>query len=210
MKTIKSLLEKENFWYLLILLCLLNILSIYVVHQIIVTEPQYYTGGNAKSAQLYRNIWAIINIGYPILCFAKVSVIAGLLQFGLKNWKIEVTFRELMSLAIIGEIVFWLKYLTQMVWFLFIHTEYTMKEVDDFSFLSLQYFVNPEINVNIKAVFQFISIPEALFWLVLIFGLQQITKEPTKRMVKLVFLTYGLASFLFLLLERGFLYLIHA
>ncbi|NOU18627.1 MAG: hypothetical protein HOO91_13810 [Bacteroidales bacterium] len=206
MKTIKSLLERENFWYLFAILCLLNILSIYAIHQIIVSDPQYFTGGNAHSASFYRNIWIAINIGFPVICFIKVTIIAGLLQFGLKNWEIEVPFRELMSLVILGELFFWLRDLAQMVWFLFIHTEYTMKEVDNFSFLSLQFFIGSEASEAIKAIFQFFSIPEMLFWGILIYGLQLITRESLKRMAKLVLLTYGIASILYLILKGIYLY----
>jgi len=205
-KFIDSLLERENFWYLFALICLLNMLSIYVIHQIIITDPHYFTGGNAKANSLYQNVWVIICIAYPALCFVKVSIITGLLQFGLKNMKIEVPFKQLMSLAIVGEIVFWIQDLAQMVWFLFIHTGYTMKEVDNFSFLSLQFFTKPDTNEAAKTLLNFFSIPELLFWFVLIFGLQLITKVSLKRMAKLVFLTYGLASILYFLLKSYYLY----
>lgn len=201
-----SLLEKENFWYLFVLLNLLSILSLYIIHDTIITDPKYFTGGNQNSVFLYRKISLIIYFIYPLYCFAKVVIVAGLLTIGLKTQNIEVSFKQLMSVVIIAEIVFWIQDLAQIVWFLFIHSGYTMKEVDNFSFLSLQYFINSEASDALKTITHFFSVPELLFIAMLIFGLLALTKETFSRMAKVVLLTYGLAMIIFLVTKS---YILH-
>jgi hypothetical protein len=196
-----SLVEKENFWPLMILLGLLSTLSFYVTHDIIITDPQYFTGGNQNSVELYRQIYTALYFIQPFYCFIKVAIIAGLLNFGLQSIKSKVSFKQLMLVAILAKLVYWVQDLAKVLWFLFIKTSYTMQDVDYFSFLTLQYFISPDVSGGYKLLIQFISIPELLFILTLVFGLQVLTNESFSRMTKVTFSSYGIAMFLFLLLR---------
>lgn len=198
-KFIGLLLEKENLWYLFAFLCLLNILSLYVMHDIIITDPQYFTGGNQKSVLLYRKISLFIYFIYPVYCLVKIAIISELLFFGLKTINFTVSFKQLMSVSIIAELIFWIQDLAKIIWFLILHPIYTMAEVENFSFLSLKYFINPNSSDALKSLLHFFSIPELLFWIVLVFGLQLLTGYTFKRTVKIIFLTYGLAIIFFTL-----------
>lgn len=201
-----TLLEKENFWYLLGLICLLSVLSLYVTHDIIITDPQYFTGGNQSSVKLYRQVYTALYFIQPFYCFLKVAIIAGLINFGLKSIKIKVSFKQLMQVAIVAKLVYWMQDLAKVLWFLFIKTNYTMRDVDHFSFLSLQNFISPDVSGGYKLLVQFICIPELLFILTLVLGLQVLTNESFSRMAKVTLSTYGIAMFLYLLIRS---YMLH-
>ncbi|HET54099.1 MAG TPA: hypothetical protein ENN33_02660 [Ignavibacteria bacterium] len=201
-----SLLEKDNFWYLLGLLCLLSVLSLFITHDIIITEPQYFTGGNQNSVKLYRQVYFALYFVQPLYCFIKVLIIAGLLNFGLQSIKIKVSFKQLMLVVIVAKLVYWMQDLSKVIWFLFINTSYTMQDVDYFSFLSLQNLISPDISGGYKLIVQFISIPELLFILTLVLGLQVLANESFSRMAKVTLSTYGIAMFLSLLIRS---YMLH-
>lgn len=200
-KHISLLLEKENLWYLFAFLCLLNILSLYVMQDIIVTDPQYFTGGNQNSAVLYRKIYLAIYFIYPVYCLVKILIISGVLFLGFKNINSTITFKQLMSVSIIAELFFWIQDLAQIIWFLILHPSYTMEEVENFSFLSLKYFINTNSSDALKSLLHILSIPELLFWIVLAFGVHLITECPFKRSLKVIFSTYGLAIIIFTLIK---------
>lgn len=195
--------EKENFWYLFVFLCLINVLSLYVIHDIIITDPQYFTGGKQSSVDLYRTISKAVYIVYPLYCFIKIAIISTLLLIGLRLWRIEIPFRQLMVVSIIAEIAYWIKDLAQIIWFLVIHPDYTMKEVDNFSFLSLQFIAGTNASDTTKALLNLISVPEVLFILALIYGLKTITSETLRRIVTIVLGTYGISYVAFVLIKES-------
>jgi hypothetical protein len=204
-RAIISVIRGENFWYLFSALCLLNILSLYAVNDIIITDPRYFTGGNENSAGLYRKIYLIIYVIYPVVCMVRVFVVAGLLHYGVRCIKLmDIPFRQLLTLAVLGEIVFWINDLAKVVWFLFVHTDYTMQEVEHFTFFSLKYFTSYSTGTALKTILSFFSLAELLFWIVLVQGMQVLTGEPLRRMTKLVAATYGFTT-LGLLLLRSYL-----
>lgn len=201
-----SLVERENFWPLMILLGLLSTLSFYVTHDIIITDPQYFTGGNQNSVELYRQVYTALYFIQPFYCFIKVAIIAGLLNFGLQSIKTKVSFKQLMLVTILAKLVYWVQDLAKVVWFLFIKTNYTMQDVDHFSFLSLQNLISPDVGGGYRLIVQIISVPELLFILTLGLGLQVLTNESFSRMAKVTLSTYGIAMFLFLLIRS---YMLH-
>lgn len=194
-------------WILFAVYILFSVLFLFVINDIIITDPQYFTGGNQNSIRLFRNIYNIIYFIYPFYSFVKIAFIAMLLKSGLAFFtSTEVGFIKLFTLVLLAEFILLIPDFLEIIWFLLIHTDYTMEEVKYFHPFSAYSFIGYE---NIGQSYDYglkLSNPfEIFYWFILIIGLKEITGKTTKENFKVVAGSYGL-FLLIIVIARYFIF----
>lgn len=180
-------------WYLFALYNLLGILCLYLINDVIITDPQYFTGGNENSIKLFRNVYKVIYFLYPIYALFRVLFFSFVIRLGVSLFtNISIEFKQIFTLVIIAELVFLIPDFIEVIWFLLLKTDYSMFDVKHFSFLSLYNLFDPqEIPDGYTYLLKLINIFEITYWIILIFGLKQITNKPTLKSFKVVAGSYG-------------------
>ena len=178
---------QEQKQMLFIVYVLFGVLFLYVINDIIITDPQYFTGGNENSVKLFRNVYKAIYFIYPFYAFIKISIIAGALRLAAAAFfSLEIKFSELFTLVVLAEFALLIPDLLETLWFLIIHTDYTMEEVKFFYPFSAYSLIGYE---NIEQTFDYplklINPFEVFYWFLLVTGLKEITGKPTKENFKL-------------------------
>jgi hypothetical protein len=184
--------EKDR-WYLFGLFCLLNILFLFLINDVIITDPQYFTGGNENTVELFRNFYNVVYVINPIYVFIKIAFIASILKLGAALYcNLQLEFKQLFTLATISGFVLLLPDLIEVFWFMVIHTSYTMEEVKYFSPFSLySLFGHAEISDSNKYMLALINPFEIIYWFVLIVGLKDLGAKSRQNGLKIVAGSYG-------------------
>jgi hypothetical protein len=193
-------LQKQK-WMLFALYSLFAILFLFLINDIIITDPQYFTGGNENSVKLFRNVYFFIYLIYPIYALIKIAIIAGAIRLAAAAFfSLEIEFFKLFTLVLLAEFALLLPDLIESVWFLLIHTNYTMEEVKYFYPFSVYSLIGFE---NIEQTFDYplklINPFELFYWYILITGLKEITEKSTKQSFKIVLFSYGLLLLLIII-----------
>lgn len=189
---IEKLYEQKWIWFAVY--ALLSVLFIYIINDIIITDPKYFTGGNNHSVRAFRNVYKVIYFFYPIYLFVKIVIISFFIKMSLSFFKFkEVKFMLIFTLVLIAEFVFLIPNLSEIIWFLFIHTQYTMEEVDSYSFLSLVGLIDSS-GISSAYIYpvKLVNLFEVLYWILLIVGIKEITQSSGKQSFKIVASSYGL------------------
>ena len=198
---------QEHKWMLFTVYALFSVLFLYVINDIIITDPQYFTGGNQNSIKLFRNIYNLLYFVFPVYAFIKIAFIAMLLRLGIAFFMSqEVEFMKLFTLVLIAEFALLIPDFIETIWFLLIHTDYTMEEVKyfyPFSAYSLIGFEN--IDQSFDYLLKLINPFELVYWVLLIAGLNEITGKTRKESLKMVAGSYGLFLFI-IIVARYFIF----
>ncbi len=192
--------EKDR-WYIFGFFCLLNILFLFLINDVIITDPKYFTGGNDNSVNLFRNVYTAIYFINPIYSFIKIASIALVLKLGAALYcNLELEFRQLFTLATIAGFVLLLPDLLEVIWFLIIHTGYTMEEVKFFAPLSLfsLYDIN-EFPESYGYLLKLINLFELVYWFILIIGLAGLGAKSKLHGLKIVAGSYGIGLLVIIL-----------
>ncbi len=125
----------------LFITCLLNIL--------LVTDSLYFNSLAEKLS--YEQIEAVLNttkqwewLGYlmiPMICLLKCSLVALCLTLGNFLLTGRSDFKKMLKITISAEYLFLLPVAIKLIWFLFVQTTYTLKDLQYFcSFIRIKYF----------------------------------------------------------------------
>lgn len=194
-------------WMLYLVYALFSILFLFVINDIIITNPQYFTGGNENSIKLFRNVYTVIYIINPVYALIKIVFIAFLLKTALAFFfTLDTKFSQLFTLVTLSEFALLLPDLLEIIWFLLIHTNYTMEEVKYFYPFSAYSLIGWEnFTQSTDYLFKLLNPFEILYWIMLITGIKEITGKTTKDGLKVVASSYGL-FLLLIILFRYFVY----
>lgn len=203
-----ELIKPKNFLSAFILLCLLNILSLFIIHDILISDPQVITGGNQNSVRLYRNISHIVYVIYPLWAFLKVYIISLLLILPFKRNGIEVPLKQVMIVVVLALMGFWIQDLVEIVWFVLINTNYSMGEVENFSSLSV-FSLFPVKSHYVGEIFKFLNVYEVIFWIILSKGMAVVAKQSLTNAFRKVSLSYGIFIVLMIMLRLLIYYKTH-
>lgn len=194
-------------WMLFAVYVLFSILFLFVINDIIITDPRYFTGGNQNSIKLFRNVYKAIYIIYPFYSFVKIAFIAMLLKMGLDFFtSAEAGFMKLFTLVLLAEFILLVPDFLETVWFLLIHTDYTMEDVKYFYPFSVHSLIDLDsINSSNDYLLKLVNPFEFFYWLILISGLKEISGKTTKENFKVVAGSYGL-FLLIIIVARYFIF----
>ncbi|HSH51012.1 MAG TPA: hypothetical protein VK982_04730 [Bacteroidales bacterium] len=187
---------------------LINALLLYYIHDLIITDPQYFTGGNMKSVSLFRTVWRVIYFLSPVYEFVKILIISFLLYKSIQIFtNVDKSFWGIFYIVLLAQIVLLIPDLLEVIWFSFFKTDYSMIDVDYFNPLSITNFFHPERFSDICYKFlSSINIFNIVYWGILIFFIKKIANITLKKSFKVVVSFYGSISIVISLIHFWWLY----
>jgi len=190
--------RKEIFKYFLFY-ALINALLLYYVHDLIITDPQYFTGGNARSVALYRKVWRFIYFTSPVYEFIKITIISLLIFQAIKLFfKLKVQFLGIVYIVLLAQMLLLIPDILELIWFTFIKPDYSMRDVEYFSPLSLINFIDHQNLSNIGyELLRSINLFNILYWGFIIYFIKEYVNIKMAKSVLVVFCFYGPVSFIF-------------
>lgn len=185
---------KYFLWYALV-----NALLLYYIHDLIITDPQYFTGGNMSSVRLYRKIWRVIYFTSPFYEFVKLFVISFLIFQAIRIVKkINTQFWGIFYIVLLVQFLLLIPDLLELIWFTFIKTDYSMIDVDYFNPISIVNLINHEnISKFSYKLLSSINIFNFLYWGLLLYLIKNYIEITLKDSFIVVFCFYGSISFVF-------------
>ena len=136
-------------------------------------------------------------IGYaiiPIIILLRSNFVAFCLSIGLFFYDMEnkLKFKQFFRIALLGEFVLVLVGFVKLVYFLFIKTNYTLQDIQQFYPLSFINFLNIEtIEPWLIYPLQTINLFEVGYFFVLVFGLHKLLQNKYWKSFEMVALSYG-------------------
>ncbi len=196
---IKIITDRKEIFKYFIFYALINALLLYYIHDIIITDPQYFTGGNMNSVNLFRRVWKVIYFISPIYEFIKLVVISFLIYQAIKLViKIEVHFWNILYIVLLAQMILLIPDFLELIWFTFIKSDYTMSNVENFNPLSLINLINHENASNFSyELLCSINLFNILYWGLLVYLIKGYVKITLKNSIIVVFCFYGPISFIF-------------
>jgi hypothetical protein len=176
----------------IIFIVLITIIVVFALlnNYIFVSDDLYF---NSLGEQLsYEKIEKILNqnkkwgwVGYvfiPIIIYIKLALVAGCLSIGALFISKRFEFKKMWGVALEAEFVFLIPSILKILWFAFIQTDYTLKDLQLFYPLSLLNFFNVR-NVEPWLLYplQVFNVFEVVYWLLLARGIQM---QPLNRTVE--------------------------
>ncbi|NVO10833.1 MAG: hypothetical protein HXX16_12775 [Bacteroidales bacterium] len=200
--------EKINAKWFFLIVCLLYIVSSFILNVFVITDNLYYNAlGEQLSAERISRIFEIREkfswINYvilPLLVALKLVLVSFSLNIGALVFGHNISFAKLFKITVIAEVIFLLADLSKMAYFL-MYPPHTLQEINNFYPLSL-------VNLfNIKEVASWLIYPlqqfnvfEFFYWLALALGLKTVLNKGYSSMLKMVASSYGVGLIIWLLL----------
>jgi hypothetical protein len=193
---------KKSIFYLFLLLIVLNLIVISINFFFLNSEELI---GNFYSEQLAKDqvkhliesqkkwIW----FGYviiPFLILLRISLVSLCLSIGLFFYDMEnkIKFKELFSIALIGEFIFVLVGFFKFSYFYFIKVQYTLDELQQFYPLSYTNFLDlSKIEPWLVYPLQTINLFEIAYFFIIVYGLHKLLKKKYIKSLELVAVSYG-------------------
>ena len=195
----KILTERKEILKFFMFYALINALLLYYIHDIIITDPQHFTGGNMNSVRLFRKVWGVIYFISPIYEFVKLVVISFLIYQAIKLViKIKVQFWGILYIALLAQMILLIPDVLELIWFTFIKPDYSMIDVEYFNPLSVVNLINYENLSNFSyELLGSINLFNILYWGLLVYLIKGYLKITLKYSIIVVFCFYGPISFIF-------------
>ncbi len=115
-------------------------------------------------------------LGYaiiPVIYLIKLSLVAACLSVGVFFVHNRFEFRRLWGVALVAEFVFLLPIIIKVLWFAFVQTNYTLKDLQFFYPLSaLNFFDYKHLDTWWVYPLQTLNVFEVIYWVVLAWGIQ--------------------------------------
>lgn len=183
------------------ILCLSAFLLAYLFNAVLVTDSLYYDYLGDQVA--YERIRELLDfsakwqwVGYlfiPLIYLLKFFIIAICLMTGVILFGYRARFKRLFHIAMIAEFVFLLPGLIKLVWFTWIHKNYSLEELQFFyPFSMLSWFGQENYEIWLHYPLQLINVFELSYWLMLSIGLGVLLKQNISKMFGLVAGSYGI------------------
>lgn len=148
-----------------------------------------------RIAQLIEtsNDWMWIGyVALPLLLLLKFFLVASCLTIGTLILGTPATFKSLFRIAVLAEFVLFIPSIIKIFWFGVFHVDYTLQDLQFFSPLSVLSLVDREsVEPWLLYPLQLLNVFELVYWLVLAYGLYELTSERYSKMLGLVAASYG-------------------
>ncbi len=200
--------EKINTKWFFLIICLLYIVSSFILNVFVITDNLYYnTLGEQLSVERISRIFEIREkfswINYlilPLLVALKLVLVSFSLNIGVLVFGYKINFTKIFKITVIAEVIFLLADLSKMAYFL-ISPPNTLQEINNFYPLSLVNLFNiKEIASWLIYPLQQINVFEFVYWLALALGLKTVLNKNYSSMLKMVASSYGVGLIIVLLL----------
>ncbi len=180
-------------WYIFAVYSFLCILFLFLINDIIITDPTFFTGGNQKSVGLFRKVYKLIYVFFTLYALFKISTISLSIKYAVTFiCDMDIPFQKLFTLVVLSEFTLLLPDLIEIIWFLFIKTNYTMYDVKFFNIFSIYSLFNSpeEVPVKYRYSLRVTNIFELMYCIVLYLGLRFLTKKTVLENIAIILSSY--------------------
>lgn len=189
--------------------CLYIIAFMYLQHLFLINDQLYY---NSLSNQLsydsidkmlaFQKKWQWLSYcAIPLLYFFKFLLISCCLLCGSIFFDAKLKFSDAFKISILSDIVFVIPVILKVVWFAFLHKQYTLEDIQHFSPLSVVNFFDPK---SVSALWyyplQSINVFEVLYIFVLGFWIYKFENKNYEKGLRLAVSTYLPGLFIWIIL----------
>jgi len=198
------MLFKNNYLHF-ILLVLVTLLLSYEYNYFIQTDSVFiqnfsdkYTQEAVKHILDWRHAWSWVGYVFiPVSKYISTTIIALIISlviwiFYLNEQNPKVKFSDTWQIVLSAQWSSIAAMLTKIVWFGFIHTNFTLEEIASFYPLSIVNFFDIK-NLDKLYVYpiQLVNVFELAYWIILIVGIKSLLTSTWLKSLKIVFLSYG-------------------
>lgn len=186
--------------YYFALIVLLNVLANILLYEYIIKDEHYYRAfGEQVSLSRIDKLLVFIHKWYwveyilnPIFVLIKICFVAVCLKTGVILLNLDVSFKQLLRIPIIAEIIFVIALFVKIFWLLFHSENLTLEYINYFYPLSFQNLVMiKDIPQYLIYPLQLINIFELLYWIGLAFLIKAYTNFSFDKSLGFVARTYG-------------------
>ena len=191
---------------------LLSLISVFIqaAFQYLLISDQLYF--NALSEQLaYERIEELISqgkrwqwVGYaavPVIYLIKFTLIAACLSIGHYLFTDRYIFRTFFEAVVMAELIFLVPMILKLLYFLFVHPDYTLNELGQFYPLSLLSVLNASaIEPYWLYPLQVLNLFEVAYWFLLAYNIREVLEKPFAEAFRLVAASYGSGLLLWVVL----------
>lgn len=189
------------------LLVLLTLLFTYEFNSFIQTDDliaqnlsEKYTQEIISNILNLRHQWAWVSyIFTPILLYLSTSLIALIIQLVITLYYIndnthKVKYKDTWKIVLMAQWSMLIALFVKILWFGFVHTQFTLDELQSFSPLSLiNLFDKKSLDVWFVYPISLFNVFELAYWILLVIGIKKLLKRTWLKSFEMVFLSYGLA-----------------
>lgn len=135
-------------------------------------------------------------LGYvliPLIYLIKCSLVALCLSIGLFLFINDFLFKKMFTVAVFAEFVFIVPAIIKLLWFLFVQTDYTLRDLQLFYPLSaISLFDNTALEPWLMYPLQVLNVFEIVYWVILAWGIsREFPDFNLSRSMNLVATSYG-------------------
>lgn len=148
--------------------------------------------------QIYKIVeagstWQWINyVILPLIYLLKFFFVASCLSIGALIFSNTISIKDLFRVTMISEFIFFIPSIIKIFWFGVFHVDYTLQDLQFFSPLSVLSLMDREsVEPWLIYPLQLLNVFELVYWLVLAYGLYDLTRERYSKMLGLVAASYG-------------------
>lgn len=186
------------YWFVII--CILYIAFALVGNYVLISDEIYFDQFGEQLA--YERIVEMVEtgkkwrwLGYailPIFILFRCFLVASCLTLGTLLLGSPTSFKNLFRIVILAELVFIIPSIIKIFWFGVFHVDYTLRDLQFFSPLSVLSLMDREsVEPWLIYPLQLLNVFELVYWLVLAYGLYDLTRERYSKMLGLVAASYG-------------------
>ena len=187
-------------FHILLLLVIFRGSFLYLLDYLLIFDNLYYSSlGEQLSYERIEEMlaqgkkWEWLSYAViPVVYSIKLSLIAACLSIGVFFATNKFSFKSAFGVALVAEFVFLIPTILKILWFAFIQTNYTLKDLQFFYPLSVLSFFDASIIESwLVYPFQLLNVFEVVYWLVLAKGVQKIIQKDFTPSFEIVLASYG-------------------
>lgn len=198
--------SKDVFWAFLAI-TLLGLGLIYAMQDLLVNDDLYFNSWAKKFTadtiqesidRAHRWAWVVYTI-IPVSNLIRFTCVAGCLALGYYFTTNRWAFKPFFWVAIQAELVLLVPILLKIIWFLGVHPQYHLEDLQNFYPLSLASVVDySALAAWQRYPAQLLNLFELAYWFVLAYGIKQALSLPVSQALRLVASSYGAALVLWI------------
>lgn len=190
----------ENSWLVFASVTLVGLLLTFAGQYLLISDELYF---NALVEQMtFEQIKATVDQSHqwswlayvilPLFNLLKFTLIAACLSLGYYFAVDSWVFKPFFRIAVQAELLLLFPALVKLLWFLFVHTDYTLNDLQAFYPLSVLSLIDYQsVATYLFYPLQLLNLFELAYWLVLAYGVSKVIEIPMLRAFGLVSASYG-------------------
>ncbi len=190
---------KMNILYSIIVFSIFYVIIIWIANNVIITELLYFSSlenilsiNKIEELILFnkKNEW-LSYIFYPIINIIKYSLVSIVILIGIKLFEIDITFKDCFKIVLMADLIPLVASITKVLYF-YIYPPSNLNILQNFNPLGVTGLLkNDMIPKYLLYPIQQINLFEAVYWLLLAYGIKTLGNINFNKAIQITSLSYG-------------------